>query len=402
MTQTLRTDDVGNYGYYADLRENFPVFWNEQLQRWILTRYDDVQFGYRNPGIFSSQTFAHRGGKTDLGTAAQRRVIDTFRRQILLLDRPEHTRLKRLVSYAFTPRSVAAMRPYVEKVAREMLDALRARPNFDWVADFAGPLPLQVISEMLDVAVPDRTGYRAWSDSLTVTTEANQPDDVLVAAFEHADEMRAYLYDLVNTRRKNLGDDLLSRLIEARVDGESLDTDEIVAMAMIITTAGHETTTSLLTNSVQLLLSDPIARPGLAADDEVRRRAIEETLRWEPPLQFNSRVLTEEVELHGVTMPKGAGVALCISAANRDPRRFEMPETFVPSRAENPHLTFGHGVHACLGASLARLEADVVIGTLARDYPVLRLGGRVQRKTSPLFRGFVSAEATWDDFKATA
>jgi cytochrome P450 len=396
MAESLRADDIGNYGFYAELRETSPTYWSDELQLWVLTRYDDVRHAYRNPGIFSSETFGQRGGKNDLGSPSQQRVVNTFSRQILLLDRPEHTRLRRLVSYVFTPRAVAGMRDYIDRTARGMLDALHARDSFDFVADFAGPLPLQIVTEMLDVAVADRAGYRAWSDSLTTVTEANQPEWVLRAAFAHADEMRAYLADLVDRRRGRLGEDLLSRLIEARVDGDSLDTDEIVAMAMIITTAGHETTTSLLTNSLRLLAADPAVRGSLAEDETFRRRAIEETLRWEPPLQFGTRVLTEDAVLNGVIVPQGAGIALCIAAANRDPRVFASPETFDPNRADNPHLTFGHGIHSCLGAGLARLEADIVLAAIAKDYPTLRVGDPVKRKASPLLRGFGGAEARWN------
>ena len=340
------------------------MFWSERLQRWILTRHEDVLAGYRNPQ-FSSKTFASRGAGTRLGDPAQDRVVDTFNRQILFLDRPEHTRLRRLVSYAFTPRSVEVIRGYTEKLTRTMLDEMRGG-EFDYVRDFAGPLPLSVVTEIFGIDVVDRHLYRQWGDSLAFVTAPNQPADALRAAFQHVDEMRAYLVELVAARRNRLRDDLLSRMIETEDGGDRFTTDEIVAMAMIITAAGHETTTSLLVNALRLLLDDSARAERIGADDALRKTAIEETLRWEPPLQFNTRIATEDVELHGTVIPAGAAVALAPAAANRDPRKFAQPDSFDPERSPNPHLTFGHGAHACLGANLARLEADVVVRTIAQ------------------------------------
>jgi cytochrome P450 len=386
--------DVGAYSFYPRIREEQPVFWSERLQRWIITRYDDVFAAYRNPQTFSSKTFASRGAGTKFGDPAQDRVVDTFNRQILFLDRPEHIRLRRLVSHAFTPRSVEAIRGYTAGLARTMLDDLRG-DEFDYVKQFAGPLPLAVVAEIFGVAVVDRDLYRAWSDSLAFVSGPNQPPEALRAAFRDVDEMRAYLEELVEQRRGRLGDDLLSRMIAAEDGGDRFTTDEIVAMAMIITAAGHETTTSLLVNLLRLLLDDPGRATRIGIDDAFRKSAIEETLRWEPPLQFSTRVATEDVELHGTVIPAGAPVALAPAAANRDPRKFAQAEQFDPERTPNPHLTFGQGAHTCLGANLARLEADVVVGLLARDYPQLRAGERVVRKQSPLFRGFESVTAVW-------
>jgi cytochrome P450 len=386
--------DEGAYPFYSRIREEEPVFWSERLQRWILTRYDDVFAGYRNVEAFSSKTFASRGAGSKLGDPAQDRVVDTFTQQILFLDDPEHARLRKLVSYAFTPRSVEAIRGYTANLARTMLDDLRDG-EFDFVRSFAGPLPLSVVTEIFGVDVADRDLYRAWSDSLAFITAPNQAPDALLAAFQHVDEMRAHLVELVEARRQRLRDDLLSRMIEANDAGDRLTTDEIVAMAMIITAAGHETTTSLLVNALLLLLNDPGRAQRIGADDEFRKKAIEETLRWEPPLQFSTRVTTQDVELHGTVIPAGAPVALAPAAANRDPRQFAQAELFDPERSPNRHLTFGQGAHVCLGANLARLEAGVVVGVIARDYPDLRVGSAIIRKQSPLFRGFESVTAVW-------
>jgi cytochrome P450 len=172
--------------------------------------------------------------------------------------------------------------------------------------------------------------------------------------------------------------------------------DEIAAMAMIITAAGHETTTSLLVNSLRLLLDRPDWARRLGEDAAFRKSALEETLRWEPPLQFSTRITLEDVAVGDVVIPAGAAVALAPAAANRDPRKFAQADVFDPERSPNPHLTFGNGAHACLGANLARLEADVVVGTIAREYQDLRPGSTVVRKKSPLFRGFESVTASWD------
>lgn len=386
---------AGCYPFYDRIREEEPVFWSERLQRWIITRYDDVFSAYRNPDTYSSNTFGARGGGTALEEPAQDRVTRTFLQQILLLDNPEHTRLRKLVSYAFIPKHVVMMREYVGRTVREMLDQLRGERDFDFVTSFAGPLPLQVIAELVGIDVEDRDQYRDWSDGLAFVTEPNQPREELSAAFRQADEMRVFLHRLVEERRRNTGDDFVSRMIGAEDSGDRLTTDEIVAMTMLLTSAGHETTTGLLVNLLQLVLSDKEATARAAHDPMFRKTAIEETLRWEPPLQFSTRIVTADIEVRGVKISKGSAVALSVAAANRDPRKFAEPNRFDLTREANPHLTFGQGVHFCLGASLARMEADVVLETLARDYATLGLGDEVIRKESPLFRGFVSAQARW-------
>ena len=387
--------DEGAYPFYSRIREEQPVCWSERLQRWIITRHEDVLASYRNNKVLSSRTFQSRGAGAAVDDPARDRVVDTFAKQILFLDRPEHTRLRKLVSYAFTPRSVDSIRDYTALLTRSTLDGLRGA-EFDYVKEFAGPLPLAVVAEIFGVDVGDRDLYRAWSDSLAVVTAPNQPLDALRQAFRHVDEMRTYLTEIIEDRRKNLRDDLLSRMIEAEDDGDRLSTDEIAAMAMIITAAGHETTTSLLVNSLRLLLARPDWARRLGEDAAFRKSALEETLRWEPPLQFSTRITLEDFAVGDVVIPAGAAVALAPAAANRDPRKFAQADVFDPERSPNPHLTFGNGAHACLGANLARLEADVVVGTIAREYQDLRPGSTVVRKNSPLFRGFESVTASWD------
>jgi cytochrome P450 len=245
--------EEGAYRFYAGIREDSPVFWSERLQRWVLTRYDDVLAAYRDVARFSSRTFRNRGAGATLHDPTQDRVVEIFGKQILLLDRPEHTRLRRLVSRAFTPRSVEQMRDYTARLTRSMLDGLRGE-DFDFVQLFAGPLPLSVVTEIFGISIDDRDQYRAWSDSLTITTASNQPPETLQVAFRHVAQMCTYLEELVEDRRRRPTDGLLSRMIQAEDGEDRFTTDEIVAMAMIITAAGHETTTSLLVNSLRLLL----------------------------------------------------------------------------------------------------------------------------------------------------
>src|ERR1700739_5030432 len=386
---------AGCYPFYDRIREEQPVFWSERLRRWIITRYDDVFSAYRDPDTYSSKTFEVRGGGTAIEEPAQDRVTSTFSQQILLLDNPEHTRLRKLVSYVFVRKYVATMREYIGRTVREMLNQLRGERDFDFVTCFASPLPLQVIAELGGIDVVDRGQYREWEDALAFVTEPNQPREALSAAFRQADEMRVFLHRLVEERCRNTGNDLVSRMNRAEDLGARLTPDEIVAMTTLLTPAGHETTTGLLVNLLQLVLSDNEATARAAHDPAFRKTAIEETLRWEPPLQFSTRIVTADIEVQGVTISKGSAVALSVAAANRDPRKFAEPSRFDPTRAENPHLAFGQGVHFCLGAHLARMEADVVLETIARNYATLRLGDEVIRKESPLFRGFVSAQARW-------
>jgi cytochrome P450 len=291
------------------------------------------------------------------------------------------------------------MRDLIEDVSRRLLDAQRAQAaEIDFVEAFAGPLPLLVVAHMLGVPVEDQVQYRKWSHHLAYSLEPGLTAAERADAFERSAGMGEYLLELIGERRARPCDDVVSGLVTAVESDDRLRDEEIVAMMQILTTAGHETTTTLLCELLRGALADPDLRRHMAVDGALRSSVIEETLRLWPPIQFNTRVLTREVVVGGVTLPSGAPVGLLVAAANRDPRAFADPTTFAPTRAPNHHLTFGYGVHSCLSASLARLEADVVLELLTRDHPDLRGADPDSRalRADITLRGYTAFPAAFD------
>lgn len=409
MTEDLGTTDALNlrhpavradpYPLYSRLREDHPVFHYEPVDVWFLGRYDDVSAAYRNPKAFSSQTIGGRlGAYAASDDPMVRTVAEMLVKAFLFTDPPGHTRLRSLINRAFTLKAVARMRPRVEALTRRLLDEAHDTGGpFDFITAFAAPLPLFVIAEMLGIPTEDQKQFKFWSDEAFKVIDPGLKEDDRLEAFRHTADLGAYLKDAATRRTPDVDGDLLSALVAAaRAEQQVLTPEELVSMVVVLLTAGNETTTSLLGNALVRLLKDEEQVAALAADDELVRTSLEEVLRCEPPLQFSSRVVTEDVELHGVRIPEGSLVALLIAAANRDPRHFDEPETFDPRRSPNHHLTFGSGIHFCLGAPLARLEAQVAVRTIAREYPDLRATPTEAKVSQGLLaRGFTSLPASF-------
>ena len=306
---------------------------------------------------------------------------------MLVANPPEHTRLRRLVSSAFTARRVAALRPAIEAMVDDLLDGLsdRADSGADLVDAFAFPLPVTVIGELLGVPAADRPRFktliRDWTQVLEVINT-----DVLATADPAATTVRGYLAGLAAERRRDPGDDLLSALVA--VDG--LTDDEVLTMAALLFAAGFETTTNLLANSVVALLRHPEAFARLRDEPSLAAPAVEELLRYDSPVQIVSRLVNEPVELGGVPIAAGERVVGYLGAGNRDPKRFDDAESLLLDRADNAPLSFGGGIHYCLGAPLARLEAQVALPALARRFPGLALDGDPVRRDSLSIRGYLA------------
>lgn len=382
------------YPTFDVLREQYPVHWSDQFNRFLISRHEDVRQAYRNHELFSTAPFGIRNPEPSTADRRLTALESTFAQQMLFLGPPDHTRLRKLVSRVFTPRAIAAQEPRIEDLTRELLTSVRGHDSFDLIANFAGPLPVLMIAEMVGVPVADQEQFRHWGDDLASLIEPGIGPEQRERALAAADDMRQYLVELVARRRCDPQNDILTDLILAEEQGNSLSTEEIVGMVMLLTSAGHETTTSLLANCVRLLVEDPAILPRLADDPALRRTAIEETLRFEPPIQYSTRLLADDVTMHGVTMPAGSLVGLVIAAANRDPRVFDQPEHFDPTRRDNPHLSFATGIHACLGASLARLEADVALRIIATEFPTLHTDASdFIRKSSATLHGFTKLPA---------
>ncbi|MCX4539373.1 cytochrome P450 [Streptomyces sp. NBC_01565] len=356
---------------YRQLREDGPVrrvVIAGGLEAWLVTRYEDGLAALSDSRLSS-----------DVRDASDARLLrqlpDTERESMLSnmlrSDPPDHTRLRRLVSKAFTARRVADMRPRIQALTDRLLDGIAPEGHADLVADFALPLPVTVISELLGVPVDDRHDFQHWTDRM-IRRGAEPPDPAVVnEAWQH---MRAYVTELIRAKRAHPGDDLLSGLITARDEEQQLSEDELVAMVFLLLAAGYITTVNLIGGGIAMLLADPDQLDLLRSDPELLPGAIEEILRYDGPVSPGiARFAREDVEIAGVAIPRGATVLIGSAVADRDPARFPDPDRLDITRQDNAHLAFGHGIHYCLGAPLARLEGQIAIGTAVRRLPGLAL-----------------------------
>jgi cytochrome P450 len=306
---------------------------------------------------------------------------------MLTLNPPDHTRLRRLVSSAFTARRVQALRPAIERMVDDLLD--RMNGEVDFIESFAFPLPVNVIGELLGVPAAERAQFqslvRDWTQILEVITP-----EVLSRADPAAATIRDYLAELVEERRRHPADDLLTALVQAQAADDKLTDEEVLSNAALLFAAGFETTTNLLANGIAALLAHPAQFKLLAERPELAQPAVEELLRFDSPVQLSSRVVTEPIELAGVTVAEGERVVAYLGAANRDPARFAEPDELRLDRTDNAPLSFGGGIHYCLGAPLARLEAQIALPALARRFPGLAMAGAAQRRDSLSLKGFTS------------
>jgi len=372
------------YPVYRRLREEFPVHRNAELDFWTLSRYDDVLAALRDPALYISG----KGIAVGIGDMGER-----FTRGVpllIMMDGKDHTQLRALVSGAFAPHRVAALEPMIRGVTRELLDVLCKKPDPDLVLDFSNPLPTIVIAELLGVPAEDRERFKAWSNAITQFDPANPRGAHPASQSGPGMELARYLMGAIEARRAEPRDDLLSTLLATRVDGRSLTQPEILGFAFLLLVAGHETTTNLISNAAVLLDRHPDERRTLLDDPSRIPCAVEEFLRYDPPVQGLARTTTREVALHGTTIPEGAKVLLLFASANRDGRYFADPERLDVTRTPNPHLAFGFGHHYCLGSGLARLEARVAFEELLARMPGYRLRDpEVERVCSGPIRGAV-------------
>ncbi|GAA1281946.1 cytochrome P450 [Pseudonocardia aurantiaca] len=383
MTATLELFDGAfwrdPYPAYAELRDAAPV---REVQRpegtvWLVSRYADVRAALADPRLSKDWRYTLAPeGRADAPAANIP--------MMLLLDPPEHTRLRKLVSRSFTVRRMEELRPRVEQIARELLDALPPTGKVDVMAEYAFLLPVFVICELLGVPAEDRDEFAAWSN--TLVDESTQ--DEATAAMG---QLSAYMGRLVEQKRLQPDDALISALVEVAEDGDRLSQEELVAMAMMLLIAGHETTVNLIGNGLLALLTHPEQRALLRERPELLPSAVEEFLRWDSPVHSTPvRFAAEDVEYAGVTIPARSVVTLSLAAANRDPERFAGAEELRVDRDASGHVAFGHGLHHCLGAQLARIEGQEAIGLLLARRPEIALaadaGDLVYRRSS-LIRG---------------
>jgi len=386
------------YPAYAIARDAAAAFRQAGDHRTYLTRYEDVHAAFRDRRLGS--TFLHRYAPEELSlphdVPAWRdpRWTDfqAFERwELLNLEPPVHTRLRRLVLEAFTPRAVEALRAPVAERARALLAPPREGGSVDLVEDYAQAFSLGIICDLIGVAPDDRDTIKRLSDDTVAMYEPGAGEATRSRANAAAGDFRRYLLDVVARRRARGGDDLLAALLEATVDGERLTDEQVASTAMVLLMAGHEATVNATSNGVAALAAHPGEWRALRDGQASIRDAIEEILRYDPPLQWFERwVLDEDVVLGGVPLAPGSRVALVIGAANRDPRRFTEPDTFDIGRAEAAHLSFGGGIHFCIGAPLARLELETTLTELLRTEATLEILPGAARRPTFQFRGWAS------------
>lgn len=352
----LFTDDMRRNPYpaYAELRRGSPVLHLPGPDLWALFDYESVRRALTDHEAFSSSVGGSRGISFEW---------------LLFMDPPRHAKLRALVTRAFTPRSIAELEPRVRAISRRLLDRVVERGAIDLAADFAVPLPLMVIAEMVGIDPEEWPRFKRWADAIidlgNTLVGSAEASRAASEAFLAADgEMRDYLGARLEERRSAPRDDLLSRLASAEIDGERLGEGEIVRFVQLLIAAGTETTTNLIDNAIVSLLEHPGELARLRASPALLPSAVEEVLRYRTPVQAMFRTPTRDVELHGRVIPAGKFVMTMIGSANRDPARFAEPDRFDIAREPNPHIAFGHGIHFCLGAPLSRLEARVALGDL--------------------------------------
>ncbi len=385
------------YPVYEELRATTPIFYWEPWKIWFFTRYEDVNTLLRDRRL--GRTMEH------ILPPEQRYIppasIEPFARigQHSMFDKepPEHTRLRGLVHKVFTPRRVESLRGQIETITNQLLEAVIDKGEIEVLSDFAVPLPVSVISELLGVPEADRHLLRPWSNAIVAMYELDHTPEQERLAVQSATEFADYLRGLAADRRANPQDDLITALVQVEEAGERLTMDELISTCVLLLNAGHEATVNVIGNGLWALLQHPMQMHKLINHSELIPSAIEELMRFDTPLQLFRRWVLEDMEYAGFHFKQGDELGLMFGAANRDPARFRSPNGLDITREENPHITFGGGVHFCLGAPLARLELQIAYRALLNRLPNLRLSGTVpQFKDAYVIRGLHDLRLTFD------
>jgi len=378
------------YPAYKALREHDPVHHSALMDAWVVTRYQDVTFVLSDPRFSADRRQArNRFAQMVQAQALEERFGPFVRAPTMLTsDPPQHTRLRKLVSKAFTARAVEDLRPRIAGIVAGLLAEIRRRGKADLVASLAYPLPVIVIAEMLGVPPEERERFKRWSDDVAATLSGPFASaEAIDRGATAVQELASYLREIIAQRRRQPRADLISALIAAEEQGQVLSEDEILSTSMLLLIAGNETTTNLIGNGVLALLRHPDQLQRLRDDPSLIRSAVEELLRYAGPVQGTARVATEDVEIGGRRIAAGQLVFALLAAANRDPAQFANPDHLDIGRQPNPHVAFGDGIHFCLGAPLARAEAQEAISGLLQQFPALALDGEPEWGGTFVIRG---------------
>ena len=361
------------YPIYHQFREADPVHWNEMFGFWVCTRYDDIVTILRHSKASANPRDWERFDDYVNTLGGTGPASDMRSRWMLLKNPPDHTRLRKLITKAFTPRVVENMRPHIQDIVNDLLDVIQEKGSFDIIQDLAFPLPVIVIAELIGVPTEDREQFKDWTAALARSLDPVITPEIAQAADKATEELIAYFTQLVATRRANPQEDLLSGLIAAEEEGDKLDEDELLATAILLFAAGHETTMNLIGNGMLALFRNPDQMAKLQAEPALIKTAVEEFLRYDGSVQITARVALEDIEIGGRTIRRNQQALLLLGAANHDPAHFPDPDRLDITRQENPHLTFGHGIHHCVGVPLARVEAQLAINSMLRRMPDIQL-----------------------------
>jgi cytochrome P450 len=387
------------YATFAQMREHDPVFCQPGIDGetpiWWVTRYDDAE-----AVLLDDERFV-RDPRLALPPEERPALPEFFAfidSNMLNRDGDDHRRLRRLVSKAFTPRMIERLRPRIQEIADALIDDVAVAGQMELVSEFAFPLPITVIAELLGVSAADRESFREWSGAMispALAAAEMERADALLGAFVE------YLLALFAERRQEPGEDLVSALVAVEDGGDTLSEEELCSMVALLIVAGHETTVSLIGNAMLALLTHPEQRAAIERDSSLLPRAVEELIRYDGPVERTlNRWAAVDVELRGQTIRRGETVIVVLGAADHDPARFENPDTLdLAAERDARHLGFGRGRHFCLGAPLARLEAEIALGMLLRRLPGLRLAvaeDEVRWRFVPLFRSLVALPVAWD------
>jgi unspecific monooxygenase len=377
------------YPAYARLRALGRVHYYEPSDQWLVPHHADVSALLRDRRL--GRTYQHRFAHEDFGRTAPPPEHEPFHtlndHGMLDLEPPDHTRIRRLVSKAFTPRTVERLKPYVHGLASELVSGLVERGGGDLLRDVAEPLPVAVIAEMLGVPEPDRAQLRPWSADICGMYELGPSEETARRAVRASVEFSDYLRELIATRRKDPSEDLISGLIAAYDEGDRLTEQEMISTCVLLLNAGHEATVNATVNGWWALFRHPDQLAALRADHSLVPSAVEELMRYDTPLQLFERWVLDEIEIDGTTIPRGAEIAMLFGSANHDPAVFDAPEKLDLTREDNPHISFSAGIHYCIGAPLARIELAASMTALLEKAPTLRPAAEPERKPNFVIRG---------------
>lgn len=372
------------YRFYEYL-QNDPVHYVKETNSWWLVEYEDVARILSDSSFLKEPLLKLRGDKENSEELKLRKARPP---NMVFRDPPDHSRLRKLVDRAFTRRMVDTLEPRILEMANSLLAQLYSKRHFDLVADFAFPLPAMVIADLLGVPKQDREKFKTWSEKDLLALDASQPEKVILEGIEAQNQILGYFRNQIAIRRGQKNDeDLLSSLITIEERGDKLSSEELESMCALLLVAGHETTTNLISGGILALIQNPSQLELLRHQSELMPNAIEELLRFVSPVQRTERVAPQDIEIKGKKIRKGEFLTLVLASANRDPKVFKNPNSLDIARKENPHLSFALGIHFCLGAPLARIEAGIAFRCLINRFPEMKLAAEPIWKPNTFIRG---------------